>query len=82
MTELERRIEKLEQVMHRAIRLLEGITHPNEGKLYSVDEAAERLSVKPATLREWIRAGAVKAVKLGGWKITDTELRRLINGED
>lgn len=82
MTELERRIEKLEQMAHKAIKMLEGISHPNEGRLYNVDDAAERLSVKPATLREWIRDGKVKAVKLGGWKITDTELRRLINGDD
>lgn len=82
MTELERRIERLEQMQHRVMRMLEDIAHPNEGKLYNVDDAAELLSVKPATLREWIRAGKVKAIKLGGsWKISDTELRRLINNE-
>jgi len=69
-------------MQHRVMRMLEDIAHPNEGKLYNVDDAAELLSVKPATLREWIRAGKVKAIKLGGsWKISDTELRRLINNE-
>jgi excisionase family DNA binding protein len=80
MTELERRIEKLEQMQHRVMRMLEDIAHPNEGRLYNVDDAAELLSVRPATLREWLRAGKVKAIKLGSaWKISDTELRRLIN---
>lgn len=82
MTELERRIEKLEQMQHRVMRMLEEIAHPNEGRLYNVDDAAKMLSVKPATLRDWLRAGKVKAIKLGSaWKITDTELRRLINSE-
>lgn len=68
--------------MHRAMRMLEEITHPNEGRFYNVDDAAAMLSVKPATLREWLRSGKVKAVKLGNsWKITDNELRRLINNE-
>ena len=80
MTELERRIERLEQMQHRVMKMLEGIAHPNEGRLYNVDDAAELLSVKPATLREWLRAGKVKAIKLGSaWKISDNELRRLIN---
>ena len=82
MTELERRIEKLEQMQHRVMKMLEDMAHPNEGRLYNVDEAAERLSVKPSTLRDWLRAGKVKAIKLGNsWKITDTELRRVINNE-
>lgn len=82
MTELERRIEKLEQMQHRVMRMLEEIAHPNEGRLYNVDDAAEMLSVKPTTLRDWLRAGKVKAIKLGSaWKISDTELRRLINSE-
>jgi excisionase family DNA binding protein len=79
MTELERRIEKLEQMQHQVMEMLKNIAHPNEGRLYNVDEAAKMLSVKPATLRDWIRAGKVNATKLGGWKISDTELRRLIN---
>ena len=83
MTELERRIERLEQTQHRMMRLLESMAHPNEGRLYNVDEAAELLSVKPATLRDWLRAGKVKAVKFGTtWKITDTELRRLTTQEE
>lgn len=82
MTELERRIERLEQTQHHMMRMLEEIAHPNEGKLYNVDDAAGLLSVKPATLRDWLRAGKLKAIKLGGsWKISDTELRRLINSE-
>lgn len=83
MTELERRIERLEQMQHQVMRMLEDIAHPNEGRLYNVDDAAEMLSVKPATLREWLRQGKVKAIKLGSaWKITDNELRRLINNQE
>lgn len=83
MTELERRIERLEQMQHRVMRMLEDIAHPNEGRLYNVDEAAERLSVTKGTLREWLRLGKVKAVKFGKtWKISDTELRRVINSAE
>lgn len=83
MTELERRIERLEQMQHRVMRMLEDIAHPNEGRLYNVDEAAERLSVTKSTLREWLRLGKVKAVKFGKtWKISDTELRRVINSAE
>jgi excisionase family DNA binding protein len=82
MTELEGRIGRLEQMQHRVMKMLEDIAHPNEGRLYNVDDAAVMLSVKPATLREWLRSGKVKAVKLGNtWKISDNELRRLINSE-
>lgn len=83
MTELERRIERLEQMQHRVMRMLEELTHPNEGKLYNVEDAAKMLSVSKGTLREWMRNGKVKAVKFGkSWKVSDTELRRLINNQE
>lgn len=35
-------------------------------KLYTCDEVAQRFSVKVTTVWFWIRAGKLKAVKIGG----------------
>ncbi len=45
-------------------------------KLYTVEEAAEYLQVVPATVREWLRKGEMKGVKLGGriWRIREQDL--------
>lgn len=53
--------------------------HPVVGeKLYTTDEVAELFKVTPYTVRNWIKAGRVKALKHGkSYKITQTELTRL-----
>lgn len=38
---------------------------PNE-RLYTVEEVANVFSVHPETVRNWIRSGQLKALKLGG----------------
>ena len=43
--------------------------------LLTTDEAADRLRISPITLRQWVRAGKVKAQKLPSGRI-------LIRGED
>ena len=43
--------------------------------LLTVDEAAQRLRIKPATLRSQLRAGRVRAVRTGKhWRIPESEL--------
>jgi len=47
------------------------------GKMLSPEEVAERLSVKPNTVRAWLRGGTLRGVKLGNkiWWISEEELQ-------
>lgn len=41
----------------------------------TVQELAERLEVAEATVRQWIKAGLLRAIDIGkGWRIADTDL--------
>jgi excisionase family DNA binding protein len=54
----------------------------NHEKLYKVSEIATMFSVKPFTVREWIRSGKLKAVKLPAgsqWRIKESEMERFAN---
>jgi excisionase family DNA binding protein len=57
-----------------------------QDRLLSVTEAREALGgLTSATLRRWIRAGhlhAIRVGKLGHYKIPAGEIRRLIGGND
>lgn len=47
---------------------------------YSVKEAAEALDVHPETIRRWIAAGTIKAVRAGDrghWRIPESEVDRM-----
>ena len=52
-----------------------------EEKWINIDEAANYLSVKPATVRDWIRKGKnIPAHKIGKqWKIKYSELDAWVN---
>ena len=52
-----------------------------EEKWINIDEAANYLSVKPATVREWIRKGKnIPAHKIGKqWKFKYSELDAWVN---
>jgi len=56
---------------------------PNEGRsrLLAVEQAAERLGVKPATIRSWIlRREKLEVVKVGRLvRITERSLERFID---
>jgi excisionase family DNA binding protein len=42
------------------------------GPLYTVEQAAALLQFKPWSVRQWVRAGKLGAVKLGGeWRIRE-----------
>ena len=49
-------------------------------KLLSVKEAAEYLGLKENTVREWLRSGALKGIKIGkSWRIKISDLEALID---
>ena len=51
-------------------------------KYYTPEEIAANLKVSRKTIYNWIRAGRLKAVKIGHfWRVSESELNRLLKGE-
>lgn len=54
-------------------------------RMYTVPEVADRLRLHQQTVREWLRNGKIKGVRLGGtkagWRIPDSEVARVLRGE-
>ncbi len=51
----------------------------------TVDQVAERMQLHPDTVRLWLRTGRIKGTKLSrraGYRIPETELQRVLSGED
>lgn len=49
---------------------------------YTVQEVAERIHRTPVTVRNYIRAGKLRAQKVGNtWYVTEETLTELITGE-
>ncbi len=49
---------------------------------YTPKEIAEKLKLNIGTVYKWVREGRLKAVKLGDvWRISESELNRLLNRE-
>ena len=47
--------------------------------LLTPDEIAERLGVRPKTVRDWLRSGDLVGIKVGkSWRIHPTDLDRLV----
>ena len=50
----------------------------------TVAQVAERLATRPETVRRWLRDGRLRGVRLGGrktgWRIPESEVRRLLSG--
>lgn len=53
-------------------------------RVLTVDEVAERLRVTTEAVRRWLRSGKLKGVRIGstkaGWRIPESEVRRLLGG--
>lgn len=48
-------------------------------KYLKVKEVAEELRVSKRTVFRYIKSGKLKAVKIGQWRITRTDLNKFIN---
>jgi excisionase family DNA binding protein len=52
-------------------------------EVLTIHEAAARLKLKPETVRDWLKAGKLKGVKLGRvWRIDAEALERLLAGDE
>ena len=48
-------------------------------KLLTVEDAAKVLLVKPTTVREWLKAGKLKGMKMGRlWRVWKSELEAFL----
>lgn len=46
-----------------------------QDRYQTVRDVADRLEVAEATVRQWIKSGALRAINIGkGWRISDTDL--------
>ena len=49
----------------------------------TVQEVAERLEVAEATVRQWIKSGALRAIDIGkGWRISDSDLAQFLTSRE
>lgn len=54
-----------------------------QDRYQTVQEVADRLEVAEATVRQWIKAGALRAIDIGkGWRIADTDLVRFLTARE
>ena len=55
-----------------------------EERLLTVPEVAERMRVTAETVRRWLREKRLRGVRVGGtktgWRIPESEMRRLLSG--
>ncbi|MCX5888201.1 MAG: helix-turn-helix domain-containing protein [Deltaproteobacteria bacterium] len=52
-------------------------------KLLTPEDAAKALVVKPETVREWLRTGKLKGVKMGRlWRIREKDLENFLPGDE
>jgi excisionase family DNA binding protein len=64
------------------MRGAETMTDRPDLKLYSLQELSQILGVTHRTAWNYVKAGKLKAVKIGGaWKVTEENLKKFINGE-
>lgn len=50
-------------------------------RLLSPEEVAERFKLKPKTVREWLRTGKLRGVKVGRlWRIEEKALEEFLRG--
>lgn len=56
-----------------------------EDRLLTVAEVAERLRLKPETVRRWLRSGRLRGISLGsdhaGWRVRESEIERLLSSD-
>ncbi len=52
-------------------------------KLLTVQQVADQLQVRPKTVREWLKSGQLKGVKIGGrqWRVKESDLQAFVDGQ-
>lgn len=54
-----------------------------QDRYQSVQDLAERLVVAEATVRQWIKSGALRAIDIGkGWRVSDTDLAEFLKARE
>jgi excisionase family DNA binding protein len=54
-----------------------------QDRYQTVQEVAARLEVAEATVRQWIKSGALRAIDIGkGWRISDTDLEHSLKARE
>ncbi|MCZ8180886.1 MAG: helix-turn-helix domain-containing protein [Rhizobium sp.] len=54
-----------------------------QDRYQTVPDLAQRLDVSEATVRQWIRSGALRAIDVGrGWRIADADLERFLKARE
>lgn len=54
-----------------------------QDRYQTVSDVAERLDVAEATVRQWIKTGALRAIDIGkGWRISDTDLAQFLRSRE
>ena len=54
-----------------------------QDRYQTVQEVAGRLDVAEATVRQWIKTGALRAIDIGkGWRISDTDLSLFLTARE
>ncbi len=54
-----------------------------QDRYQTVQEVADRLEVAEATVRQWIKSGALRAIDIGkGWRISDTDFSRFLTAHE
>lgn len=54
-----------------------------QDRYQTVQEVAERLEVSEATVRQWIKAGELRAIDIGkGWRVSNTDLAMFLTARE
>ena len=54
-----------------------------QDRYQTVQDVADRLDVAEATVRQWIKTGALRAIDIGkGWRISDTDLALFLKSRE
>lgn len=54
-----------------------------QDRYQTVQEVADRLEVAEATVRQWIKSGALRAIYIGkGWRVSDTDLAQFLKDRE
>lgn len=54
----------------------------NKEQLLSPEEVAKRLAISPKTVREYLREGRIKAMKVGRlWRVRESDLQQYLKGD-